>query len=111
MILDIAVNGEDADAVYNVELDGVEYRLRLQWIEEVPAWFLSLYSSDGSAILLTRRITPGSAPILSARGPAGLFFVNGDPSVVYERLDLGDTVRLFYIEAGTTFEEAFGGTG
>lgn len=109
MIQEIRVNGDDADAFYTADLDGVEYTLRFQWIEEVPAWFLSLYDQEGRAILLTRRITPGSSPCLSSRGPAGLLFVNGDPAIQYERKDLGTTLRLFYVEAGTTFDEAFGG--
>jgi len=108
MIQEILINAESADTFYNGDFDGVEVRLRFQWIEDVESWFLSLYSPDGSPILLTRRLVPNSSPVLTTRAVPGLFFVVGDPSVPKTREALGTSLRLFYSEAGTTFEEAFG---
>lgn len=113
-IREIAVNADDADTTYRVTLDGQNYVIRLQWIEDQiasgarGAWFLHLYDENGRGIVLSRKVAAKSPIIITPRGPRGVLFAEGDPARVQEREDLGTVLRIMYAPAATTWGDVFG---
>lgn len=53
---------------YTLELDGDEYRFSLRWMERLEAWFLSLYESDGQALLINVKMSVNASFARSAVG-------------------------------------------
>lgn len=81
-----------------VTLDGREYRLTLTWRDRTQSWYLNLSTLTGDDIAVGRRLSPRFAPLLGIpAAPPGELIVRG-PSP-YERFDLGDDLRLIYVEA------------
>jgi hypothetical protein len=60
-------------------LSGVEYILRFDWSSRASAWFLSLFSADGTPIIQSRKLIPYedvlSNVIGSARPPGALLLM------------------------------------
>ena len=85
-------------ALQTVTLDGEQFKLRMTWRERRQAWYLDLYTLDGTALVLGRRVSPGFAPFVQydhmPDRPAGFFFVHGLDG--YVRGDLGGTLRVVY---------------
>lgn len=85
--------------VQTVTLGGKQYRLSLSWFGRLKAWYMSLETLAGEAIVTGRRLSPGYGPmfgLLPENAPDGLFFVRGRDG--YEREDFGDDVVVVYYE-------------
>jgi len=98
-----------------VAIDGVRYRLQLEWSYLPEAWYLSLRTIDGTPLLTRRPLQPetlllqgwvapvrppGEMIVVGASAPARTEqqAINGDsaePTIPYEAL--GSTVQLIYI--------------
>jgi len=83
------------------ELDGEEWLLTFRWNSRIDRWFLSITALDGTPVLTGVQV--GLDVPLNRRavgGPPGPIFATSfsgdDPPGL---LDLGDRVRLFYLEA------------
>lgn len=77
---------------YAVQLEGVQYQIRLTWRELRPGWYLDLYEADGTAIAEGLRVSPGIQ--LNAgltNGPPGVIAAVGEDS--YARTE----IKLFYV--------------
>lgn len=42
--------------VQTTDIDGTEYRVRLDWNERTASWYLSLYDADENPLLLGRKV-------------------------------------------------------
>lgn len=51
------------------DLDGQTFRLVLTWRERQGLWYLDLYTSGGTALLLGAALQPGSPLLLRRQGP------------------------------------------
>ena len=83
-----------------VNLDGTDYKVRLQWVARTRGWYLSLFTLDDSAIIEGQRLSAGYSPTAGYRipdGPPGQFYVRGQDR--YEREHLGTKVALIYVTA------------
>jgi hypothetical protein len=83
-----------------VTLGGVQFQARLTYRNRTRAWYLDLYTSEGTALALGRRLSAGWGPLVGLSipdGPAGYLFVRGaDP---YNREALGEDLRLIFYTA------------
>lgn len=80
-----------------VTLEGTQFRARLTWRERCQAWYLDVWTLDGTALALGRRLSAGWSPLFGLtieNAPDGLFLVRGEDA--YIREDLGVNVRLLY---------------
>lgn len=97
---------------YRITLGAAEYRVRFRWLWRCASWYADVWTADGTAVVLGRRLAPGSllVPDLSIVGVRGdLLMVFGSDG--YARDDLGQTVRVLYfgideITASTSAEDA-----
>jgi len=90
---------------YTVVLDGVNYLLRYTWNDRMSKWFINV-SDAGGTILINNVPLIANWPIIdrfrvSGQPPGSLLVFdtslqNLDPA----RFDLGDRVRMFYLEEG-----------
>jgi hypothetical protein len=89
---------------FSTTLEGRVYTLELRWNGRSEAWFLSLFATDGTALLSGRRVVLGAALLgrsSDARLPPGTLIAydtsgeNRDAG----RMDLGSRVQLLYVEA------------
>ncbi len=81
-----------------VTLEGTQFRARFTWRHRCQAWYLDLYSLDGTAIALGRRLSPGWGPVFGlsvVEGPEGLLLVHGTDGYAREDLGAGLHVRYF----------------
>lgn len=107
MIFRIATVQDASFYDQRVVWDGVNYTLSMMWNGRVGAWYMSLYDSNGDAILLSRKVVTGM-PLLDrfrfvAGLPAGDVFAL-DPSGTidyagYDELGAGRGVTLCYYDA------------
>lgn len=85
---------------YTVTLGGVAYTLRFVFRARLSAWYLDVFSADGTALARSRRLSPGWSPLFAlpiVGGPAGYLWVRGPDE--YTRLDLGGAVKLVFYDA------------
>ena len=100
--------------------DARSFTLVSEWSRKECAWFLSFYEADGTAIVESARVSPGSAVIedidrLDSTKPKTAFVFAFGPEP-YGQLDLGVTVKVMYMlyselsaasaGDGTVFESA-----
>ena len=94
----VRLRWEIDDSEQQVELGGVNYRLRVRWIERTRAWYTSLATSEGEPIVEGRRLSPEWSPLFGLLPPIevpnGVLVVSG--AGLYERDDLGRTLHLTY---------------
>jgi hypothetical protein len=86
---------------FSIELDGSEFKVRLEWNDRASAWFLDLSDGAGALLVSSRRVTVGF-PLLSRfriavmpLGDLSAIDTSGlgvDPGYS----DLGARVRLVY---------------
>ena len=86
-----------------VRLDGADYWLRFRWSMRIEAWFLSVYTSEGVALVEGRMIVPGfdlfGRCVVQGRPPGALFAAGADGSLEHPDLTgLGSRVQLYYRE-------------
>ncbi|MFB6373826.1 MAG: hypothetical protein ABEN55_12130 [Bradymonadaceae bacterium] len=82
----------------DVELDGVEYRMRFEYKQRNGGWYLDLYTATGDPIVLGRRLTPEWSPMFNLfldDGPPGILLIRGDDD--YDRGDLGSDLVVVYV--------------
>ena len=82
-----------------VEIGGTVYRVVFTWRQRTEAWYMDLYTSDGDAIALGRRLSAGWSPldpVTDPRIPGGVLVVEGEDG--YQRADLGGDLRVLYFE-------------
>ena len=101
-VLDIPILQDDRNFEFDIDLDGVTFRLRLKFNSRDAAWYLSIFNADDVLIragirvvsdwILNRLIVEG--------GPAGdIITVNLDGTIDVPDADqLGSDVTLSYIE-------------
>lgn len=78
-----------------VELDGEVYLIRYEWRQSQVAWYISLYNTDGQALILSKRLTPGQMPWSHlVEGPPGEILVRGPAN--YDRKTLGEELQVKY---------------
>lgn len=89
---------------YRVALEGTVYRLRWQWNPRTEGWYVSLYTSDDTALVTGVRVVcnyPLFSELKDARLPLGMVVAvpltedDSDPGYT----DLGGRVRVLYMEA------------
>jgi len=83
-----------------VTLEAVRYQARLTWRKRTAAWYLDLWTQDGTAVALGRRLSPGFGPLLGtlqASTPAGILYVRGPDQHTQEML--GAELTLHYYTA------------
>lgn len=88
---------------YTVTLDGTTYQLRYTWNDRMSKWFVSVSDAGGTALI-------DNVPLVANWPIIDRFRVLGQPLgslVVFDsslqnldpaRFDLGDRVRMFYLE-------------
>ena len=98
---------EQPALIYTITLDGVRYRIRWTWRKRQSAWYVDLYTQDGTAVAKGRRVSGRFSPlsgIRMANQPPGQLLILGD---VRERHDLGteDGRPLYFSESELPAEE------
>jgi hypothetical protein len=88
---------DSAAETQTITLDGGEYRLRVRWSEPMGAWYADLYDANEQPLQVGRRLSPGYAPFLGHRRPAGIFIVDGPEGGPLT--DLRGPLSLLYVEA------------
>lgn len=78
------------------------YRITFTWRDRALAWYFDLYSADGVALVLGRRMSPQWPPIAGIGfavgvAPDGHLYVRGTDG--YQRDALGDTLILTRYDA------------
>lgn len=87
-----------------VELDGIDYGMRLHWSEREEAWYLDLYTASDALLIGALRVV-ADWPLLmhvpaSKRPPGELLAVDTTGSGVDPGVsELGERVVLAYVEA------------
>lgn len=103
-----------SDQVQRVSLDGGVYQLRFRWNDRAACWFLDIAGVDGLALatgIAVRVGSPFGLPHATRAGmPPGLLMAadrsqsGTDPALD----DLGDRVRVYYLEAADVADIANG---
>lgn len=103
MPVEIPVRSDVLHYEQQIQLDGVTYTLRFRHNSREDAWYMSLYTEDGTALAIGVKIVvdfPLAARLTDSRRPSGRFVavdtsgVQRDPG----ELDLGDRVKLYYFQ-------------
>lgn len=84
-----------------VELDGQEYRLRLEYKSRTGSWYLDLRDTTGREIVVGRRLSPEFSPTFNLfleNGPPGVLLARGPDN--YDRHDLGEDLVVVYVPEG-----------
>ncbi len=93
------------DTTQRVELDGVQYTLRVRWSQRGACWHFDLGDLDGDPILSGVRMVTGFPLLYRFRHlavpPGELFFFDrrdmaGSPTLE----EMGDRYRLYYRDLG-----------
>lgn len=85
-----------------IELEGVEWLFSFQWNARVDRWFMSINALDGAPVLAGAGVPVGIRLNRRAVGgpPGDLIAVSETASLEPPGLlELGDRVRLYYVEA------------
>lgn len=86
----------------DVELDGVTFKISMEWNDRDDGWYMSIADVDGVPLLSGRRVVLG-VPLISlyrdSRLPAGTFVAIDTTGTDTEPGfgDLGERVKLLYI--------------
>lgn len=85
---------------FPIALGGTRYRLRFVWRDATEAgWYVDLYASDGTAILLSVPLRPGHDLLEQHQhlGIGSLYVtVDGQTDSDPDYADMGDTLQLYY---------------
>ena len=85
----------------SVTLGSAQYQLVFTWRDRLPAWYLDIYTLDGTAILTGRRVSPGHDLLFGGRAAltmAGHLFVRGSDPYLREMLGTR-VVPVFYLDS------------
>lgn len=100
---EIVLDSTDPHFTVQAQLDGSTYMLELEWLEAVGSWFVSLYGADGEPVLSGLKVVtnwPITARHRTRGVPPGQLIFQGDgTTAVPGRLELGERVKLYYIDA------------
>lgn len=105
MALVLPLDSVDPHYTVTIKLEGVRYRLGMDWNEREGSWYMSLTQENGTAIASGLRVVP-DWPLLrrvtgSARPPGEMVFRNtGSEDAEPGRNDIGEMfVPLYYEES------------
>jgi hypothetical protein len=91
----------EPDSIQTVQLGDAEFRVRLTWRERLSSWYLDLYTADGTALVLGKRLSASYTPlggIVRDGLPAGgTLYVRG-PNGPYVQKDLGASLLLIWYD-------------
>lgn len=99
-MITIKPNHARANASGPLTLGGREYRARFRWTDHLGEWRVELWTVDGAAVALDRRLTPGGLllPDPTVEGaPEGVLVVDGPEP--YRREDLGSRLVIRHYSA------------
>ena len=101
---EIVLDSADPHFTVQAQLDGSSYTLELEWLEAVGSWFFSLYGAKGEPVLSGLKVVtdwPITARHRTRGVPPGQLIFQGDGHTAPPgRLELGERVKLYYIDAG-----------
>lgn len=74
MALRIPLDGDDPHFTLEVDLDGADFQVQLDWNERDSAWYFTLRDSEGEDIVGSQRVASGwpmLRRVVDSRRPAG----------------------------------------
>lgn len=100
---EIVLDSADPHFTVQAQLDGSSYALELEWLDAVGSWFVSLLGPKGEVVLSGLKVVTGW-PLTArhrTRGvpPGQLVFLADGADVPPGRLELGERVKLYYVDA------------
>jgi len=112
-VLRLPIDSTDPHARQLVELEGSTYAIETDWNDRDQAWFCSIYTNEGTALITGYRLVIGALPIRrvvgDTRPPGEIQVVDTAGGYVDPgRDDLGSRVILLYWER-ETLEAELGG--
>lgn len=103
MVKVLSIPSGRSNLEFIVELDGVDYRMRLLWNARVGRWYLWLYTMEGAPVVAGQKLV-ADIPLLSHRRgpdlpPGSLWCVDMTGRGIDPGLrDLGVRCLLMYVE-------------
>lgn len=99
----IRLDSTDPHFTVQAQLDGSSYGLELEWLDAVGSWFVSLFGPKGEPVLSGLKVVvdwPFTARHRTRGVPPGqLIFLGDGTDAPPGRLELGERVKLYYIDA------------
>lgn len=88
---------------FDIDLESTPYRFEFQWNDRDSSWYMSLFETDNTPILLSKRVSLTS-DLFSPRGakspPGELHAVDTGGALMPPAIDeLGNRVVLVYLES------------
>jgi len=100
---EIILDSADPHFTVQAQLDGSSYALELEWLDAVGSWFVSLSGPKGEPVLSGLKLVtdwPLTARHRTRGVPPGqLIFLGDGTATPPGRLELGERVKLYYVDA------------